>query len=149
VESKIIDKLATCRIQRNPPRAGSCGQGVALPSRLPSTSVVALPRWGSGSGSKSQLDNKNQVWAQYGFTPGFCSLTDDSEVQYKCTAAYNPQGESGIHFADPEIGIRWPIEPSARYLTSDKDRRAQTLAHWLQSPLSANIACQTEVSKKP
>jgi dTDP-4-dehydrorhamnose 3,5-epimerase len=107
------------------------------------------PTLGKWFGLEVSADNKNQVWAQYGFTPGFCSLTDDSEVQYKCTAAYNPQGESGIHFADPEIGIRWPIEPSARYLTSDKDRRAQTLAHWLQSPLSANIACQTEVSKKP
>jgi dTDP-4-dehydrorhamnose 3,5-epimerase len=67
-------------------------------------------------------------------------------VQYKCTGIYNPQAESGIYFADPEIGIQWPIDP-ALAATSEKDRKAQTLAHWLESPLSDKIIYQTTATK--
>lgn len=39
-----------------------------------------------------------------------CALTDACEVQYKCTGVYNSKGEAEIYFADPEIGIHWPID---------------------------------------
>src|SRR5260370_23261458 len=104
-------------------------------------SSPTLGRW---FGLEVSAENKKQVWAPYGFARGFCSLTDDCEVQYKCTGIYNPQGESGIYFADPEIGVRWPVDP-ATAVTSEKDRNAQTLARWLESPLSHNITYQIEV----
>src|SRR5260370_20808889 len=63
-------------------------------------SSPTLGRW---FGLEVSAENKKQVWAPYGFARGFCSLTDDCEVQYKCTGIYNPQGESGIYFADPDI----------------------------------------------
>src|SRR5260370_24910216 len=96
------------------------------------------PTLGRWFGLEASAENKKQVWAPYGFARGFCSLTDACEVQYKCTAIYNPQGESVIHFADPEIGVEWPIEAKAAQ-TSERDRNGQTLAQWLASPLSGHV----------
>lgn len=101
------------------------------------------PTLGKWFGLEVSAENKKQIWAPYGFARGFCALTDGCEVQYKCTGIYNPKGEGGIYFADPEIGIQWPIAvPNA--VTSEKDRKAPTLAQWLTSPLSDNIKYQQE-----
>jgi dTDP-4-dehydrorhamnose 3,5-epimerase len=105
------------------------------------------PTLGQWFGLEVSAENKKQVWAPYSFARGFCALTDDCEVQYKCTGIYDPKGESGIYFADPQIGIAWPISPSTA-VTSDKDRQAQTLARWLESPLSANISYQARYLKE-
>lgn len=99
------------------------------------------PTLGRWFGLEISAEDKRQVWAPYGFARGFCALTDGCEVQYKCTGIYNPQAESGIHFADPQIGIQWPIDPR-HAVTSEKDGNAQTLAQWLDSPLSDNIRYQ-------
>lgn len=96
------------------------------------------PTLGQWFGLEVTAENKKQVWAPYGFARGFCALTDGCEVQYKCTGIYNPRGEAGIYFADPAIGIEWPIDVSTA-VTSEKDRKALTLAEWLASPLSHNI----------
>lgn len=96
------------------------------------------PTLGNWFGVEVSEANKKQVWAPYGFARGFCALTDDCEVQYKTTGTYNSKGESGIHFADPAIGIQWPID-IATAIISEKDRNAQGLAQWLESPLSDNI----------
>ncbi|HEX5433548.1 MAG TPA: dTDP-4-dehydrorhamnose 3,5-epimerase [Candidatus Angelobacter sp.] len=96
------------------------------------------PTLGQWFGMEVSAENKKQIWAPYGFARGFCALTDGCEVQYKTTGIYNPKCEGGIYFADPAIGIRWPIEP-ATALTSERDKRAPTLAQWLESPLSDNI----------
>ena len=96
------------------------------------------PTLGQWFGMEVSSESKKQVWAPYGFARGFCALTDVCEIQYKCTSVYNPQGEAVIHFADPQIGIHWPIDAKT-VLTSDRDRNAQTLAQWLASPLSNNV----------
>src|SRR5579864_4959178 len=89
-------------------------------------------------GLEVTAENKKQVWAPYGFARGFCALTDACEVQYKCTGIYNPKGEGGVYFADPAIGVRWPVDVAIA-ITSEKDRKAPTLAEWLASPQSDNI----------
>jgi dTDP-4-dehydrorhamnose 3,5-epimerase len=96
------------------------------------------PTLGSWYGREVSAENKLQIWAPYGFARGFCALTDGCQVQYLTTGIYNSKAESGINFADPEIGIAWPIE-AASAIVSEKDRKAQTLAQWLASPLSDNI----------
>lgn len=99
------------------------------------------PTLGRWVGLEVSAENKKQVWAPYGFARGFCALTDGCEVQYKCTGIYNPKAESGIYFADPNIGIQWPID-LREAVTSDKDSKAQSLEEWLASPLSENIKYQ-------
>lgn len=99
------------------------------------------PTLGRWFGLGVSAESKKQVWAPYGFARGFCALTDGCEVQYKCTGIYNPKAESGIYFADPNIGIQWPID-LREAVTSDKDSKAQSLEEWLASPLSENIKFQ-------
>lgn len=94
------------------------------------------PTIGQWFGLEASADNKKQVYAPYGFARGFCALTDNCEVQYKCTGLYNSGAESGISYRDPEIGIEWPLQDVQ---VSPKDARAQSLNEWLASPLSDNI----------
>ncbi len=94
---------------------------------------LTLGQW---FGLEVTADNKKQVYAPYGFARGFCSLTDECEVQYKCTGIYNSGAESVIYYKDPEIGIQWPIEDVQ---VSAKDAKAQSLKQWLASPLSDSI----------
>jgi len=89
------------------------------------------PTLGKWFGLEVSAENKKQVWAPRGFARGICATSDFAEVQYKCTALYNPAGESGIRWDDPDIGIQWPTrEP----ILSEKDRGAQTLKEWVTSP---------------
>lgn len=105
------------------------------------------PTLGQWFGMEITADNKKQIWAPYGFARGFCSLTDDCEVQYKCTGTYNSQGEGGINLADPKIGVEWPIDVN-KAVISDRDRKAPTLAQWLASPLSDNVTYYPEALRK-
>jgi len=90
------------------------------------------PTLGKWVGIEASAENGKQLWAPAGFARGFCALTD-CEVQYKCTGVYNAQGESGIRWNDPAIGIAWPV---ANPSLSAKDAAAQTLAEWLARPES-------------
>lgn len=74
-----------------------------------------------------------QVWAPAGFARGFCVLSEFSEIQYLCTAVYNPAGEGAIRWDDPAIGVEWPV---ADPVLSTKDAQAQTLEEWLSRPES-------------
>ncbi len=82
-------------------------------------------------------EDQKQIWAPYGFARGFCALSDNVEVQYKCTGIYNSKAESAVRWNDPDIGISWPIADS---MVSDKDRRAQSLQEWLASPESDQVS---------
>jgi dTDP-4-dehydrorhamnose 3,5-epimerase len=81
-------------------------------------------------GVNASEDNRLQVWAPAEFARGFCALSDDTEVQYKCTGMFDPQGDSGIFWNDPAIGIDWPVKNP---ILSEKDRNAPTVAEWLKS----------------
>ncbi len=99
------------------------------------------PTLGKWFGIEASAENKLQVWAPAGFARGFCALSDFAEVQYKCTAIYNPKTESGIRWDDPDIGIQWPIRDA---LLTEKDRNARTLAEWLRSPESEHFRYSPE-----
>ena len=94
------------------------------------------PTLGKWVGVEASAENRRQVWAPAGFARGFCVLSDNAEIQYKCTGIYNNKSESGIRWDDPEIGIEWPLKD---VLLSEKDRNAQNLAQWLSRPESSNF----------
>jgi len=91
---------------------------------------LGSPTLGKWVGLEASAENRKQVWAPASFARGFCALTDDAEVQYKCTGVYNSKAESAIRWDDPEIRIEWPLRDT---VISAKDRNAQTLAQWLAS----------------
>ena len=81
-------------------------------------------------------DDPRLLWAPAGFARGFCALSDEVDLQYKCTGTYNPQCESAIRWNDPDIGIKWPVESP---IMSDRDAAAQPLKAWLASPNSSHF----------
>jgi dTDP-4-dehydrorhamnose 3,5-epimerase len=87
--------------------------------------------------------NYLQLWAPPSFARGFCVLSDVAEIQYKCTGIYNPNGEGGIRWDDPQIGIEWPVENP---VLSAKDEQAPTLAQWLESEESNHFVYQEGLS---
>lgn len=96
------------------------------------------PTLGKWIGVEATAENRRQVWAPAGFARGFCVLSDVAEIQYKCTGTYNSKHESGILWSDPEIGIKWPL-PALEVELSEKDRNAQTLGQWLNTPEASHF----------
>lgn len=86
------------------------------------------PTFGRWAGALLSEENFRQLWVPEGFAHGFCVLSEVAEVQYKVTDFYDPGGEIGIAWNDPQIGIDWPLgEP----LLSPRDAAAPTLAELL------------------
>ncbi len=77
--------------------------------------VVVDIRKGSGTFGRWQgfyLDEKNhkQLFIPDGFAHGFCVLSEVAHVMYKVSALFNKDLESGFHWNDPDVGIKWPVE---------------------------------------
>ena len=68
-----------------------------------------------------------QMYVPPGFAHGFCTLSPDTTVHYKVTAAYAPEHEGGLLWCDPDLGIDWPVA-AADAVLSDKDRLWPRLA---------------------
>jgi dTDP-4-dehydrorhamnose 3,5-epimerase len=99
------------------------------------------PTLGQWFGLEASAENMKQVWAPAGFARGFCALTDEVEVQYKCTGIYNDRAESAIRWDDPDVGVEWPLK---EVRLSDKDRNAHSLRAWLTSPDAEHIAYEPQ-----
>ena len=92
------------------------------------------PTLGKWYGRTFDSEERSQLYGQPGFARGFCVLSDFAEIEYLCTATYNPATESGIRWDDPEIGLQWPL--TVPPILSDKDSKAQSLREWLARPES-------------
>jgi dTDP-4-dehydrorhamnose 3,5-epimerase len=44
------------------------------------------------------------------FAHGYQTLVDGTEVTYQVSGAYTPSAERGQHYADPTLGLTWPLE---------------------------------------
>jgi len=68
--------------------------------------------------------NGTQLSIPKGFAHGFCVLSDEAYVCYKCTDVYFPEDQFGILWNDPKIDIKWPVlSPNL----SEKDMENPTL----------------------
>ena len=54
-------------------------------------------------------DNHKTLVIPEGFAHGFQTLTDDCEMLYFHTAAYQPGAEGGLNAQDPRLSIEWPL----------------------------------------
>ena len=74
-----------------------------------------------------QLDDECgvQMYIPVGFAHGFVVLSDVADVVYRCSDYYDPAGDSGIRFDDPDIGVEWPGAPHS---VSHRDATAPLLA---------------------
>jgi dTDP-4-dehydrorhamnose 3,5-epimerase len=77
-------------------------------------------------------DNGLLLWIPGGFAHGLCVLGDEpADMIYKVNSYYNPQGEGGIRFDDPDLNIPWPVKHP---VTSERDRGQQSWRDYLKNP---------------
>ena len=91
------------------------------------------PRFGRSVGVRLSAENFRQLWIPEGFAHGFCVLSEDAEIQYKCTDFYDPSSELTVAWDDPALGISWPAIEAP--LLSAKDRAARRLAQFAEDEL--------------
>ncbi|MCE9629060.1 MAG: dTDP-4-dehydrorhamnose 3,5-epimerase [Candidatus Vogelbacteria bacterium] len=92
------------------------------------------PTFGQWIGLEASADNKKQLYAPAGFARGFQTLEDMTEVQYKVSAFYNPDGQGEILWNDKDIDINWPIKEEP--VISDKNKNAPAFKEWCNNPKS-------------
>ncbi|WP_409404997.1 dTDP-4-dehydrorhamnose 3,5-epimerase [Priestia megaterium] len=83
------------------------------------------PTYGEWQGFILSADNKRQLLVPKGFAHGFCTIVENTEVQYKVDELYSPEHDRGIAWNDPALNIDWPFNNPA---LSDKDTKHPTLA---------------------
>ncbi len=82
--------------------------------------------FGRWAGYHLSEHNKQQLWVPPGFAHGFVVLSDVAEFLYKTTDYYYPAFEKSLYWADPAIGIKWPMTDQP--LLSIKDQADQALS---------------------
>jgi dTDP-4-dehydrorhamnose 3,5-epimerase len=85
---------------------------------------VGSPHFSKWFGVELSESNRKMLWVPPGFAHGFCALTDDAVLIYKCTEVYDYAADRVIAWNDPDLAISWPItEPRL----SPKDAAAPRL----------------------
>lgn len=75
--------------------------------------------------------NGRMMWAPDTYARGFMALAPNTEVQYKCTAEYDPKTEGCIRY--DSVGIEWPC-PWLMRIVSEKDQHALPWSDWSVLP---------------
>ncbi|MCK5493010.1 MAG: dTDP-4-dehydrorhamnose 3,5-epimerase [Candidatus Omnitrophica bacterium] len=84
------------------------------------------PSYGKWVGVNLSSENRNMLYIPFGFAHGFCTLSEVTEVMYKCTNIYSPQHERGIIWNDSILNIDWQVDnpilslKDTDYLSFDK-----------------------------
>ena len=71
-------------------------------------------------------DAGRQLYVPVGFAHGFCVLSEEADVVYKCSSYYDAATEGQLAYDDPDVGIEWPAEVEP--IVSERDRTAPRLA---------------------
>jgi dTDP-4-dehydrorhamnose 3,5-epimerase len=79
------------------------------------------PTFGRWAGVELSEDNHRMMLIPVGFAHGFLSLTDETQLVYKCTDFYASQHERTIMWNDPDLAIAWPLVAGEQPLVSSKD----------------------------
>ena len=85
---------------------------------------VGSPDFGKWTAATLSESNKHQLYIPPGFAHGFCVVSEEALVAYKCTEYYHPETEITVAWNDPDLGVRWPI---AKPTLSKKDGSGQTI----------------------
>ncbi len=85
------------------------------------------PTFGKWVGTWLSAENFRQMYIPENFAHGFCVTSAIAQVEYKCTAFYDPLSEIAIQWNDPELGIDWPLDEIAAPILSKKDLAAKPI----------------------
>jgi dTDP-4-dehydrorhamnose 3,5-epimerase len=82
------------------------------------------PTFGTWFGMTLSDENKTGVYIPPDFAHGFCVVSKQADVLYKCTDLYSLEHERCIRWDDPDLAIDWPVENP---LLSEKDAKSPSL----------------------
>jgi dTDP-4-dehydrorhamnose 3,5-epimerase len=83
--------------------------------------------FGRSATAELSADNKAMIWIPPGFAHGFLTLSEGTEVLYKCTDYYAPELERSVAWNDPDLAIPWPLNGGGPPILSAKDAVAPRL----------------------
>jgi dTDP-4-dehydrorhamnose 3,5-epimerase len=108
--------IIRCRRWR---KASCCVSARVRFSTSPSTSGRGSPTFGHHVAAVLTADNWHQLWVLPGFAHGYCTLEDDTQLQYKATDFRSPVYDRGIAWNDPALMIAWRVTIALRsFLTA-------------------------------
>jgi dTDP-4-dehydrorhamnose 3,5-epimerase len=84
----------------------------------------ASPTFRRWVGVRLTAESFTQMYLPPGFLHGFCVLSAEADVAYKCTAPWDAAAEISVRWNDPDLGIEWPI---ADPVLSERDAGAPLL----------------------
>ncbi|MHA1539977.1 MAG: dTDP-4-dehydrorhamnose 3,5-epimerase [Alphaproteobacteria bacterium] len=91
------------------------------------------PTFGQSYSVELSDTNGKLFWIPAGFAHGFCVLGDKpADLFYKVTTLYNPTGEGGIAWNDPDLAIDWGVKAP---IISARDQEMQSFASYKQDPI--------------
>jgi len=67
----------------------------------------------------SEKENTS-LYIPEGFAHGFCSLTNNTNLHYRCTNYRDKNSETGIYWKDKSLDINWPNQ---KFSISSKDKK--------------------------
>lgn len=79
-------------------------------------------------------ENTHSLLVPAGFGHGYL-VVDDSVVSYKCAEVFYGEGDSGIMYNDPDIGIAWPMDligGEDNLIISEKDLNLMTFREYTE-----------------
>jgi dTDP-4-dehydrorhamnose 3,5-epimerase len=77
------------------------------------------PAFGRHHAEELSADNRRALFVPKGCAHGYQTLTDDAEVFYLVSAAYQPGAERGLRWDDPGLKIPWPQVPPTAISAKD------------------------------
>ena len=92
--------------------------------------------FGQWAGVELSAENHRQLYIPEGFAHGFIVLSESALFHYHCTNEYAHQFDAAIAWNDPDIAVKWPIEPES---ISAKDRAAPLLRDVLPDRLPDHL----------
>lgn len=116
--------IDTVFVQDNESRsAGNVIRGLHFQKRFPQAKLVRVNsgkifdvivdlRLGSATFGKwfgivLDSEKKNMLYFPEGFAHGFCVLSEEAIISYKCSDFYHPEDEGGLIWNDKSLDIKW------------------------------------------
>lgn len=91
------------------------------------------PTFGQWRGFHLTGENQNTIYVPQYFGHGYLVI-DDSVVSYKCGEVFYGEGDSGIMYNDPDIGIEWPFNEIGgidNLIISEKDMNLMSFKDYI------------------
>jgi dTDP-4-dehydrorhamnose 3,5-epimerase len=93
------------------------------------------PTYGKHLGIELSDMNGRLLWIPAGFAHGFCVQGEEpADVMYKVDHPYNPAGEGGIAWNDPELAVPWSCKDPK---ISARDQKQSSFARYRAKPAFA------------